>query len=238
MRVLWALLVVSLATGGAVAQPLDVAPDTLFLQGETLVTVANRTKDSVRLDSLSVRGSYLQGYRFQLLAPDTTVDDGYLSPDLRAGFRTAPVGVALAPREFADFVVTGYDACNRCRLRPDEPYLFLFYSGGAAVPDTVVIDFSRFVSSGSAPDAAPPVRVAAFPNPAADRLTLRLETARPADAEVVVIDALGRVVWRQRVDVAAIVELPLPTRAFAAGPYRVRVRTAGGGAEASFTVVR
>lgn len=82
--------------------------------------------------------------------------------------------------------------CSGCRAGGSDTLLVC--SGGAAIPDTVIFDVSRVVPTEDAPDATPPVRVVAFPNPTTDRLTLRVETDRPARAEVVVTDALGRVV--------------------------------------------
>ena len=233
MRVFWYLLFVPLAAGGAGAQPLDVAPDTLFYQAEDTVTITNPASAPVTLDSVTVEDTDGSEYHVRLAFPDTTLEDR-----LRRGRGGTSVGVPLAPGRAASFSIVYADLCTACRNAQIEPDTLLFYSGGVAVPDTVVVDFSRFVSARPAPDAAPPVRVAAFPNPAADRLTLRVEADRPAAGEVVVTDALGRVVWRRRLVATAIANIPLPVREFAAGPYRVHVLTVEGGAEASFTVVR
>ena len=232
----------SLAAGGAAAQPLDVSPGTLFYQAEDTVTITNRTDKPVVLDSVASRISQLRTYTayFEIREPYVQ-RSGYPSdPGCRLPTDQTRFGadVVLAPGVEGQFTLANLDIYLPTRMGEMEPDTLLFYSGGAAVPDTVVIDFSRFVSARPAPDAAPPVRVAAFPNPAADRLTLRVETDRPAETEVVVTDALGRVVWRRRLGATAIANIPLPMREFAAGPYRVRVRTAEGGAEASFTVVR
>jgi hypothetical protein len=64
-----------------------------------------------------------------------------------------------------------------------------------------------------------------FPNPAASRTTLLLETKRPDDVAIIVRDILGREVFREERKLSVgILQIPLTVKSLMNGTYIVQVK--------------
>ncbi|HEX8387289.1 MAG TPA: T9SS type A sorting domain-containing protein [Rubricoccaceae bacterium] len=219
---------------GAAAQ-VTVSPDTLFFQGETTVTVVNTSDGPVTVDSVAVRFDSVGAHGYNLQATGTGwTYGGFLSPFYEDSF---VVGDEVAPGDAATVEIVGFDPCMVCLAEGGTPYTdtLVVYSGGRAVPDTVIIDFSRYVVADAGPAAAT-FSVEAFPNPATDGVTVRV--GEGVGAEVSVVDARGRVVRRSRVEAGAEA-VRVDTGGLAPGAYTVRATAADGRrASSRFVVVR
>jgi Secretion system C-terminal sorting domain len=234
-----ALLALLLPFGSAAGQShLLVSPDTLYLSKEDVVTLSNPFTEGVSLDSLALRITGPRAYHVEVSMPDSTYGPYYLNVFGETSFS---VGTALAAGDSAQFSITGFDPCVICAggrigFGPDT---LLVYSGGVAVPNTMLIDLSTYVAT--EPDPLPPelLQLVAFPNPASAEVTIRFGTALTKEVEITTFDALGRVVGRQRLAAGANPELVIQTHDLPAGTYYVRASVEGGRqAVLPFTVTR
>ena len=113
------------------------------------------------------------------------------------------------------------------------------YGGGIAEPlEVEILNGNIMVSTeGSAPSANR--RVEVYPNPARDRVTVRLDVPSPSGVEVRVYDGRGRlVVGPERHIVGVGVQLfPLSLDGLSAGMYHVEVRSGVGDGRRSHRAV-
>ncbi len=211
---------------GRAGAPLTVSPDTLFYPTEDTVIITNETSVTVAFDSVVVSFYAASGYYVSLTLPDTTFAGEYL-------IEPEPGIVAmmdLAPGETATFRIGGFDPCVICDggsgFGADT---LLVYSGGTSTPDTSVIDLSNYVSSEPPAVAPSRLRLSAFPNPAAEAVTLTVEGAGAGRLTLDVFDVLGRRVGGLNLRGGEGGAVPLDVRALPAGVYFARARTPDGG---------
>ena len=225
--------------------PLTTTDATVTLPDDPEFALANLTLSPVVLDSLAMRfasPSEINSWSTQSASPGPGGVSCYFSR-FEPTYDGCAIGEALAPGATFQLVV-GYDPCPICRAeaagarRGGAPDTLLVYSGGVAVPDTVLFDDSRYVGSETEP-ASGQLGLAVGPNPSRGAAAVTLTAVVSlGSVRVVLVDALGR-----RVAVlhdgalpggASRLSIPpgLPT-----GVYTVRAH-AGATASARFTVVR
>lgn len=235
--VLVALLIT--AAGAAAQSPLVVSPDTLFYQAETDVVLTNASDVAVEIDSIAVRFGEARAYGFVWVEGGEGGEDRegyYLNADQGS---SAVIDEPVGPGQTRRLRIAGLDPCIACR---GHAYIgadtLLVYSAGAVLADTVLIDLSGYVDVEEGPEAAASFRVTASPNPASGEVTLNLTPAVAREGEVVVADALGRVVARRRLG-AGVSSVQIRTSRLAPGVYGVHVWLATGErATTRVTIVR
>ena len=176
-----------------------------------------------------------------------TFDGGGADDEFRAQYRIEETGTGYQTVQIplSSFrKVNAAEAGDRL-LDADAILQVVFAFGGLQGPEfAIAIDNLGFASSelntaGELPPAlaeAPQV----FPNPAATTATVAFELAQAADVSVEVFDVLGRRVATvfEGTRGAGPAALAVPTDALGAGTYLVRVRTDGGVATTTLTIVR
>lgn len=224
MRVLLVCLVSLLATGVSAQSALTLTPGRLFYQAETTVTVSNASGTPVVLDSLGMRfgEDAPRAYTIQASGPDSTYGSYYLTADLSYSER-AVIGAALPSGAVATLDIVGFDPCIICRggggaVQADT---LLVYSGGEAVPDTVLIDLSNYVAADPGPAAPSALVVDVYPNPATRGFVVEVSGERRTPVDVGVVDVTGRIVHRVRIQ-PGDGQARVPTSGLAPGAYLVR----------------
>lgn len=222
------------AVQGAAAQPaLVLSTDVVAYPAETEFTATNAGTDSLALSFLSTELGFGTvtgyGWGFEVEAPDSLYEDVYLPFTQPFG---DPPSISLAAEESVVFRIAWFDSCPVCAVNgggfsSDTLFLRAADPSGADTAN-VVLDLSGYVAVELTPPDTAPFRVEAYPNPARRTLHLAVTYERGEDVEVVIVDALGRVV-RRISSVSAVGDAyPLDLDALPSGSYLVRVRAPGG----------
>ena len=244
-----------LVASAASAQPVySVSPDTLdhVWEGDSTLEVANLDADTLAI-SFPLTGENWGGttygttgdvplWYFEVEIPGMDYTDLAL-PYGWEDDGEGPPAFRVAPGDTARFHVRGYDLCPFCRTTEARPDTFdVLYDvlhlriADAAGADTVRVPFEPVYVVPTEADPTPHILALRLaPNPASERVTIRVESGQTQGAEVVLFDALGRVVRRHRQTTNGGVLFDL--RGLPPGIYVVRADVPGVGTATTRLVV-